>query len=598
MRQRPRVAVVSLAGTATLLFTGLVCIASSGGLGRLAHLGGITRLLSKDVRNVKRALSEAVEGEAASNALVDSIRTAESQVMYDNGTLHPPQPGAVSAAGEEFTKEGQHMVESGAEEGDHVVAAEAEHHGEEGEAEHEGEEGEEEHLDESTSIVLFVMAAFFMLVIYLVNWYDPDIRHFAWNIIMASISIFIAVLSYGTVSAICNKFLFEPLGHGITEHSGAISRFILFLMIWIYVEADLYLKMNTHPALKAVGIIGAHIAGFAGLRAFSFLQGSHFSSSWLMSMVPVLLAFVVMTILAFLGTCFRDSVNKGDGQVTEGEEDWEEQCIDTENDFIGMTTSFVFVNSLIFMLTGEFPELEQEFYETHSVEQMTWLFVFCLGCGLAVIGSTFLRKFTRESFPAARHPSINRIINNVQVFWSMASAWCFFEWGAWYCAWLLSQQKADVHGHQHLPSVLLGKLFQAVVISLLGTAIVFVMDFCADSSPDSAKLMRANVTGIGIAIGFSWEKAFDRALENLVETKFADGSVTYSHILISISLICILYPGWRLYILPKTSNRLEREVGKNPHLFSLCCPKRYENAFIESSEGEASGSESEEGTKG
>eukprot|EP00930_Biecheleria_cincta_P042959 TRINITY_DN29556_c0_g1_i1.p1 TRINITY_DN29556_c0_g1~~TRINITY_DN29556_c0_g1_i1.p1 ORF type:complete len:604 (+),score=91.60 TRINITY_DN29556_c0_g1_i1:146-1957(+) len=597
MRQ-PRVSAVSLAMTGSLLFAGLVCIALTGG--RPAGLGGVTRLLSMHTQRAERVLSEAVTEDT--QALVDSIRNAENQVMFENGSLRSPQPGAVGAAAEQLAKEGEYVAETVAtagehagepEEGEHVGAGEVERHGEEGEAER-GEEGGHEG-DTKTSIVLFVMSAFFMLIIYLVNWHDADIRHFAWNIIMASISIFIAVLSYGVLSKILSKLVFEPLGHPITHHTGADCRSIIFLMIWIIVEAEMYLTMSSPPALKAVGIIGAHISGFAGLRAFSALQVDTFSSSWATSLVPVFLAFVLMTILAFVGGCFRDRVNKGDGQVDKEEEEWEEQCIETENDFIGMTTSFVFVNSVVFMLTGVLPELEQEFYETHSVEQMTWLFACCLGCGLAVIGSTLLRKRARASFPASRFPKINRIISTLQVFWSMAGAWCFFMWGAWYCSSLISRHGPHSDHTTH-PSVLLGKLFQSVVVSLLGTAIVFVFDYCADSSPESARLMRANVTGIGIAIGFSWEKAFDRALENLVEKKFVGGSEFYTHIFICISLICLLYPGWRLYILPKTSKHLDKEVGKNPHPFSICCPDRYADAYEESSEGECSGSGSD--TKG
>lgn len=227
---------------------------------------------------------------------------------------------------------------------------------------------------------------------------------------------------------------------------------------------------------------------------------------------------------------------------------------------------------------------------------MTWLFVAFIGCGFAVLGSTILRARAKNLFPSKIYPRTNRCINILQVFWSMATAWCFFKWGAWYCSAVISGE--DVHaGHFYHPTVLLGKLFQAVVLSLLGTVLVFVMDCIADSSPDSSKLMRANVTGVGIAIGFSWEQAFDRALENLVETKFIQGSETLSDFVVCFLLMIVIYPGWRLYILPKTSKRLVREVGKTPHIMSICFPEKYAGMYEESSEGE-SGEDSEEGEEG
>ena len=135
----------------------------------------------------------------------------------------------------------------------------------------------------------------------------------------------------------------------------------------------MYLNIEEFPSLEATGIIGAHITGFSGLRVFSVVQVQHFSNNWYMSTVPVLLACVAVLTRAYFGYQFRHAAIKGDGKVDEAEEDWNEQCHETENDFIGMTISFVFVNSLMFMITGELPGVETEFYDEHSTAQMTWL---------------------------------------------------------------------------------------------------------------------------------------------------------------------------------------------------------------------------------
>lgn len=60
--------------------------------------------------------------------------------------------------------------------------------------------------------MLLGSVAFVMLLFYVVNWPDDDIRLYAWTIISTTLSIFTAVLAFSGVRAPCRLRVFVCLG--------------------------------------------------------------------------------------------------------------------------------------------------------------------------------------------------------------------------------------------------------------------------------------------------------------------------------------------------------------------------------------------------
>lgn len=106
--------------------------------------------------------------------------------------------------------------------------------GEHGGAEHGEEhmEGEEEHhefesWDTDTAFMLLMMVCFVMVMFYLTNYPDDDIRYYSWKITSITMSIFCSVLVFSGFNELI-KSQFE------TEHNGLFMCVIHFMHCFVY----------------------------------------------------------------------------------------------------------------------------------------------------------------------------------------------------------------------------------------------------------------------------------------------------------------------------------------------------------------------------
>merc|ERR1712050_700296 len=81
---------------------------------------------------------------------------------------------------------------------------------------------------------------------------------------------------------------------------------------------------------------------------------------------------------------------------------------------------------------------------------------------------------------------------------------------------------------------------------------IWLLDVIADlpeTGADIDKAIRAVVQALGILIGFSWEKAFDTAVEGVSDfISFFPPSGT--KLGMAIVLAAVVVPAWRMHILP------------------------------------------------
>ncbi|CAE8628629.1 unnamed protein product [Polarella glacialis] len=104
-------------------------------------------------------------------------------------------------------------------------------------AKKEGGAAEEEEEEEFTPVdvgcgwMLLGSVAMTMVLFYLVNWKDDDIRRYSWGIISTTISIFTAVLIFSGVNDLYMAWLVNPLlghRHGLYDFDRAALGFLLF----------------------------------------------------------------------------------------------------------------------------------------------------------------------------------------------------------------------------------------------------------------------------------------------------------------------------------------------------------------------------------
>jgi len=143
-----------------------------------------------------------------------------------------------------------------------------------------------------------------------------------------------------------------------------------------------------------------------------------------------------------------------------------------------------------------------------------------------------------------------------QNFFSTGFAWALFFAGKWGLSF------TQVTHEQSLLRVAL-----ALLLSGLSFIWIFGLDKIADAdkasggSKSTEHALRTLVQALGILVGFSWEQAFDSAVD---ETAQVARNPAIAKLALSIVLVIIVFPAWRFYILP-TVNKLEEEHEKKHH---------------------------------
>jgi len=146
---------------------------------------------------------------------------------------------------------------------------------------------------------------------------------------------------------------------------------------------------------------------------------------------------------------------------------------------------------------------------------------------------------------------VKRVVEVLNNFFTFATAWCFF----YGMKWALASTKFTTENG--LLSVVL-----ALLLSFIAFVLIFVLDKVADHQllgEDSELADSATeklIIALGILIGFSWEQSFDTAVSVVAASSKALCPPSVSKLIMSILLVAIVFPAWRLYIL-KTERELD-----------------------------------------
>lgn len=399
------------------------------------------------------------------------------------------------------------------------------------------------------SVMLLGSVGFMMGLFYLVNLKDKDMRKYSWQVISSTISIFSAVLLFQAVNGIVEHYVTE---HTSEEFELLVS--VVHMLMWFgllqFVLAVISGAIGKPPEkgedfeemelmLKCWAVLLGHITGFAAINAFAILQ----------QMVPknVVATFLVSPFAWFcifvlgLGTNqLREYVALADdGIKDEAEIKWDEETKETEDDIIGLAVSFVLAQTLRFAISGDLPDPEgnepDEMLSNHSNREVLMLIgIAVFFTVLNVLRTIFIKKQYRFT------PQMRNVV-------MMDFAWCCFFSSDW---WLSTTFFASEHG-----------MIKEVVLALFVTSIAFIMIFFLDKiadafaqssqnhKSDTDQAIRSIVQAFGILIGFSWEKAFDTAVQSCTAV-ISFMPPAWSKLVLAIGLAAVVIPAWRMHILP------------------------------------------------
>lgn len=130
----------------------------------------------------------------------------------------------------------------------------------------------------------------------------------------------------------------------------------------------------------------------------------------------------------------------------------------------------------------------------------------------------------------------------------------------------------DVWGWRVLPKfpdmALLGHLSMAFQLTLMAIGLILVISILHHCTGNVARRgLRGVFTGMGLAVGSSWEKTFDAGVDRLEVFGLNEAKKT----LITICLVVIVFPAWMVYILPKADDELKKEIKTSPPVWAICC---------------------------
>eukprot|EP00927_Polykrikos_kofoidii_P014460 TRINITY_DN16324_c0_g1_i1.p1 TRINITY_DN16324_c0_g1~~TRINITY_DN16324_c0_g1_i1.p1 ORF type:complete len:1302 (-),score=288.51 TRINITY_DN16324_c0_g1_i1:321-3725(-) len=297
--------------------------------------------------------------------------------------------------------------------------------------------------------------------------------------------------------------------------------------------------------LKCWSTLLGHIAGFATISAFARIQQTVNNS--------VLGAFAVpLLTMAFLFVVFRlfdhqrhKVANNDDNYVDEYERLWFAEVAETEDDIFGLAVSFLTVQAIRFALNGVLPNEagEDEEGTVHSVFSVLLL----LGVGIGLVMIHVLKLEVSES-------KFNEHVKERLGHWIRDVSCMCFAWCLYYSTWETFSGYVFMPGREAVAAVA-----TALFVTAVSMLCVYRLDKIADHNSKSEELhdgLRAAIFAFPILIGFSWERSFDLAVEEVAKLSMIL-SVPFTKLLLALLLAVMVIPVWKMYILKTVKLAME-----------------------------------------
>lgn len=481
----------------------------------------------------------------------------------------------------------------------------------EGEESKEGEEGEEEEEEEvdpvdlTLAISLLGFITIVMALFWLVNYDDQDMKIYIWGVLSSTLSIFLAVLMFTTLSEVVHRFVPERASVQLiifVDFCQLALCFSLMQLAVAYISGSFEKvpfggpgtegmtiseqKQQRVRRFKSVATLLAHSSGFAAINFGGAIQHMRcfLDTPVLTFAVPPALFVFQLIACRFVRRIRTNSIEKilhsngghtayhqmspvaAEAGPAEGEEaagvdwcveKWEEETYESENEISSLAISFLLLQAIRYNLTGIMPNnfgIEEEHYE-HPKKDLYWL--AALGLMLGVLCCVMV-VITADNFPEGKkipggtfQSMLKRMCLIAQGTTAMGFAWALMYTSKWQLTLLTSPMN---------PNCVTARVLLAVCISVIAFFIILGLDHLADMKSTGEKTDKAIIAiiqSLSILVGFTWEQSFDGAVEVLADSKFKEHKVM-AVMTLTVAIFTIVYPQWRKYIL-RTLLRLKDE---------------------------------------
>jgi hypothetical protein len=451
------------------------------------------------------------------------------------------------------------------------------HHSAHGEHAHEDGEGR---TGEVIAKMLLGSVAFQMAIFYLVNNSDADIRRYAWTTVGTTMAIFSAVLIYGACHEILDA-LTEEAYYGskvIVSTVHCVAWFFLteiaLLIIskwknaWVdelgpgYVSPLKRSETSAILDMKCWGGFLGHVTAFASITVYMQVQRRlhHTIGGSGVFLIPVI-AVILFVMLFFVTGRIREAVEALDGGETKSDEIWEEVAQEVENDVFSICLSFLLAECVFYLIEGSEYRVRHAY---HSDAQISACWLGAAVFAIAMIATSYARVVAARTIHGKQRIGIGRrrLLEILQSLSAFGFAWCALAAVTWKCDHL-----REAYGWTHIWT----EVTVAMIIALSSVAAIFIIDKIADmeSVPQNIEdCMRESVTAFGFLIGFSWEHAFHKSIEDIT-AEFHSGFVTDEALgkalqcfVLCVGVVIIVFPAYRWYIVPTVYRLTEgKEAG-------------------------------------
>lgn len=456
-------------------------------------------------------------------------------------------------------------------------------------------EGENYAVDLSVAATLVASNSFMILIMYMTNSQDNDIRKNTYEVLSMTISIFCAVLVFQAVNDIVKAVVISQMPAWFELIADFFHMLCWFLVLQgslaistgnlakvsnlAGLENDMARKliedadfrdpsgnaevdgMRLLMDVKCFSTLFAHATGFAAINAWGTLQHmSPFASSPVLAVLVVPISYLGQFVFLHCANLVRETVMAGstDDEESNRQKIWDESAEDAENDIMGIVVSFTFVQAVRFLLSGSLPDKEGVAQEGTMYDLAQAVILLICGALFLVAGAFAYLVVTQGDYSdestgdtAGGFLDLHRHGMIGQTAMVTAQAWCLFY--GMLCLF--------VSGGWEAHAALLVSV--ALSVSILAFAACYVLDqvgdkFRAERDTTRDIAVRRSISGLGLLVGFAWEQCFDKAAETISEQSGYPHTVT-----LALALFCsfLLIPAWKWYMLPYSVTESWLEMG-------------------------------------
>jgi len=464
-------------------------------------------------------------------------------------------------------------------------------------------------MDVRISVMLLGSVAFLMVLFYMVNYRDDNIRRYAWSIISSAIGTFGGSILF---SALCEIPRLATIGvlHDNALPFDLVLNYGFFLCLFVLLQATVGFISGTicerhAPAsldegvwvvadntradygrrvgveelrghigrknvayidgrqvfvrrlreqmdkrvskLQCFGSLFAFMTGFAAIHAGGTLQHlPYFAESPGMAVVSVFINQVFL-FLTFRGAqCWRRCLTGSSSGRDERDTLFDEQIYDSQNDIGNLALSFLAIQALRFQVTGLLPNTDG--LEEPEELMRSKCVIMLYACGFVFALLAVVLVFVSG---VLQYSWLRRVVGVYQGTAAMCFAWCVL------CAtrWQAMRIDALVVVAAE-PGTMAGQLLLALVLSLGAFLLMFPLRKVEDLAGKEPLAQQAGIIGVvqniitalGVLVGVSWTSCFVVAVDAV--TSSSPRPLILKDLL-TMGVLILLIPAWQKYILPK-----------------------------------------------